>query len=198
MRWQSPPSCADRPSGLARTALAFLLLAASVECDAQSPPASSASVPQQPITTPPESPPVSPQAPSSTSYDVPEDESRREWLDRAQQDLYNSVWNSAMRLDRIFGSQEPDVAYQQTSGSFAPGLLWDRHRGLRTLLRFHADLPLPQLNESFSAFIGRTNPLETVSEAAPTSGSIPNQFGPQREDQTLFGIAYNQPQRQGG
>jgi hypothetical protein len=147
--------------------------------------------------TSPQTPSVAPQAPTYDST-VPEDDNKKEWLDRAQQDLYNSVWNSAMRLDRIFGSQEPDVAYQQASGSLAPGLLWDTFEGLRTLLRFHADLPLPQLNERFSAFIGRTNPLETVSEAAPSSGSIPNQFGPQQQDQTLFGIAYNQPQRQGG
>jgi hypothetical protein len=162
-------------SPLARIALTLLLLVACGVCRAQS----------SPSTTPDES-------------TVPEDEDKKEWLDRAQQDLYNSVWNSAMRLDRIFGSQEPDVAYQQASGSLAPGLLWDTFNGLRTLLRFHADLPLPQLNESFSAFIGRTNPLETVSEAAPSSGAIPNQFGPQQQDQTLFGIAYNQPQRQGG
>jgi len=102
-----------------------------------------------------------------------------------------------MHVDRLFGSEEPDVAYEQASGSVAPALLWDRYNHWQTLLRFIGDVPLPQLSESFHAFIGRLNPQEFVSESQAPSGALPNPYAPYPQDQTLLGIQYYQPQRQG-
>lgn len=102
-----------------------------------------------------------------------------------------------MHVDRLFGSEEPDVAYEQASGSVAPALLWDRYHGWQTLLRFLGDVPLPQVSESFHAFIGRLNPEEFISESQAPSGALPNPYAPYPQDQTLLGIQYYQPQRQG-
>jgi hypothetical protein len=150
--------------------------------------------PQQPAT--PESPAALPVAPAepdeSTGPNKP-----KTWLDQSQTFVYDSVWRSAMWFDRMFGSRAPDVAYAQASGSIAPAILWDQFNGFRELLRFHADVPLPQLNDRFSAFIGRVNPAEYVSESARNSGAFPNSLTPTEQDQTLLGISYAEPARQG-
>jgi hypothetical protein len=119
------------------------------------------------------------------------------WLDDVHDFIYDAVWQSAMHVDRLFGSEVPDVAYEQASGSIAPALLYDRHYGWQTLLRFIGNIPLPQLSERFSAFVGRFNPEEFVSESQAPSGAFPNPYAPNPQDETLLGIQYYQPQRQG-
>jgi hypothetical protein len=122
---------------------------------------------------------------------------RLPWLDDVHDFLYDSVWESAMHVDRLFGSEEPDVAYEQASGSVAPAILYDRYDRTKALLRFIGNVPLPQLSESLHAFIGRFNPEEFVSESQPASGALPNPYAPYPQDQTILGIQYYEPQRQG-
>jgi hypothetical protein len=119
------------------------------------------------------------------------------WIDRAHDGVFRTVWRSAMRMDRWFGSEESEAAYLQTSGSIAPALLWDEFDGFDPRFRFQVDVPLPQLNERFHAFIGRVDPDEYVTEEEPGSGAFARQFGPVEEDETLFGIRYRSP-REGG
>jgi hypothetical protein len=116
-----------------------------------------------------------------------------QWLDQVRGLVYETVWESAMHVDRWFGSEEPDVAYEQASGSIVPGLLWDRYRGWQTLFRFIGNVPLPQLSDSLHAFIGRLNPEEFVSESQAASGAIPNPYSPFPQDETILGIQYYQP-----
>jgi len=119
------------------------------------------------------------------------------WIDRAHDGVFNSVWRSAMRMDQWFGSTADEAAYMKTSGSIAPALLYDEFDGFQPRLRFQVDVPLPQLNERFHAFIGRVNPDEYVTERRPGSGAFARQYGPVEDDETLFGIRYREP-RQGG
>ncbi len=116
-----------------------------------------------------------------------------QWLDEVRQLVYDTVWESAMHVDRWFGSEEPDVAYEQASGSVAPGLLWDKYDGLHTLTRFLGDVPLPQLSDSLHAFVGRLNPEEFVAESQAASGALPNPYAPYPQDETLLGLQYYQP-----
>src|SRR5579863_5154696 len=67
-------------------------------------------------------------------------------LDRAREELYETLWHGAMRVDRWFGSGSDDATYQHVYGSVSIAQLWDEHYGLRTPLRFSANLPLPQLD----------------------------------------------------
>ncbi len=53
--------------------------------------------------------------------------------------------------------EEPPAAYQGASGSITPAVLWDEFDGFQPKLRFRVDVPLPQLNERFNAFIGRVD-----------------------------------------
>jgi hypothetical protein len=119
------------------------------------------------------------------------------WIDRAHQGVFNAVWRSAMRMDYWFGSQYEEAAYMETSGSIAPALLWDEFDGFQPRMRFQVDVPLPQLNERFHAFVGRVNREEYVTERQPGSGAFARQYGPVEDDETLFGIRYREP-RQGG
>lgn len=116
-----------------------------------------------------------------------------QWLDQVRGLVYDTVWESAMHVDRWFGSEAPDVAYEQASGSIVPGLLWDRYRGWQPLFRFIGNVPLPQVSNSLHAFIGRLNPQEFISESQAASGALPNPYSPYPHDETLLGIQYYQP-----
>ena len=120
------------------------------------------------------------------------------WIDHTHSFLYDTLWHSAMGLDRYFGSQEPAEIYQKLYGSIAPALLWDEFRGFRPKLRFQVNFPLPQLNNRFNAIVGRVNPDEFVTESAQQSGAIQRQFGPSAADETVLGLAYQGPTPQGG
>ncbi len=126
----------------------------------------------------------------STTVVPPE---KYQWLDETRALVYEAVWESAMQVDRWFGSEEPDWAYEQASGSVVPGVVWSRFYGTQKLLRFIGDLPLPQLSDSLHAFIGRLNPEEYIAESQAASGVLPNPYAPYNTDQTLLGIQYNQP-----
>jgi len=116
------------------------------------------------------------------------------WIDRAHQGVFNAVWRSAMRMDQLFGGGGDEAAYMETTGSLAPALLYDRFDGLQPRVRFQVDVPLPQINERFHAFIGRVNRDEYVTERRPGSGAFARQYGgPTEEDDTLFGIRYRDP-----
>jgi hypothetical protein len=115
------------------------------------------------------------------------------FIDRAHNGVFNAVWRSAMRMDQWFGSKESEAAYLKTSGSIAPALLYDQFDGFQPRVRFQVDVPLPQLNERFHAFIGRVNRDEYVTEESPSSGAFARQYGPVEDDQTLFGIQYRDP-----
>jgi hypothetical protein len=130
------------------------------------------------------------------AYEIPAPK-RMPFIDRAHLGLFNVIWRSAMHTDHMFGGRYDDPVYQQTSGSLAPALLWDEFDGLQPRLRFDVDVPLPHLNKSLHAFIGRVNRDEYVTERSPESGAIARQYGPVEADETLFGIRYREP-RQGG
>jgi hypothetical protein len=136
----------------------------------------------------------------ASSTDVPEDTAEDEvpikdpWIDRAHDGVFRAVWRSAMRMDQWFGSEASEAAYLQTSGSLAPALLWDEFNGFKPRLRFQVDVPLPQINERFHAFIGRVNREEYVTERSPGSGAFARQYGPLEDDETLFGIRYRDPE----
>lgn len=122
---------------------------------------------------------------------------REPWIDRMHHGLYWTLWRSAMRIDRMFGGDERRAAaYQDISGSLAPAILWDQFDGFRPRLRFRINLPLPQLNERFDAFIGRVNREEYVTERRSESGALASQRGTRVEDdQTLLGIRYRELDR---
>jgi hypothetical protein len=135
-------------------------------------------------------PPSTGPPPSTDSY---------HWLDRAREELYDAVWESSMAVDHWFGSEEGEETYQQQAyGSIAPALLWDQYNHFKELLRFSANFPLPEIDDRFHAFVGRVNPEEYITERDEPSGAFARQYGPATEDETIFGLAFHTPPKQGG
>jgi hypothetical protein len=112
--------------------------------------------------------------------------------------VYDSLWHSALQFDRWLGSTEEPDAYQKAFGSIAPAVLWDQHYGFATPLRFNIYLPLPRLDDRLHVFLGRLDPNEYVTESEEPSGTFRRQYGPVTQDQTLFGLVFQQDARQGG
>jgi hypothetical protein len=119
------------------------------------------------------------------------------WLDRLHHGTYDIVWRSAMRIDRLFGSRYDERAYQQITGSVAPAVLWDEFGSYDMRFRFNINLPLPRMNERFNAFVGRVDPEEYISERSQQSGAFRRQYGPRSTDETLLGLSYIEPRKQG-
>lgn len=157
------------------------------------PPDEAAKQSDRPTGEPANQPPTSAGEPGKQSdQDVP-----YQWLDRTRNTLYDTMWHSAEHVDRWFGSDTDDAVYRQAYGSIAPALLYTQYDGLRTQVRFNLNFPLPQVNERVHAFVGRFDPSEFISERNEPSGAIPRTYGPPTEDQTLLGIGYHQPDKQG-
>lgn len=150
---------------------------------------------QVPLSNPP--PPAdSVPSPSTGPQATPD---RYRWLDRTRQEVYDIVWHSSMRVDRWFGSDRDASIYQKGAfGSLAPAVLWDQYDHLRTMLRFNANFPLPQIDSRLHAFVGRVNPEEYITERDEYSGAFQRQYGPATEDETIFGLAFHSPRQQGG
>jgi hypothetical protein len=127
--------------------------------------------PQDPTPAPPERPVERPK--ESTEPETPPSRADHEpWLDRTRQAVYDTLWHSAMRVDRWFGSTEDEAEYRKVYGSIAPAVLWDQHYGFATPFRFNVNLPLPQIDQRFHAFVGRFDPNEVVTESAEPSGTF--------------------------
>jgi hypothetical protein len=140
------------------------------------------------------------QAPPPESSGPPAPDNSREsyqWLDRTREALYGTMWRSAEHVDRWFGSEHDDAVYQKVYGSIAPAFLYTQYDGLRTQVRFNMNFPLPEVNDRIHAFVGRFDPNEFITERDEPSGAIPRTYGPPTEDQTLLGIGYRQPDKEG-
>jgi hypothetical protein len=193
-----------------RTAVSPSLLALLVVCgavQAQAQEAQPPSEPDKPAAAPATPSPVDtpPHVETAPHVDTPPAESAKQsdqdvpyhWLDRTREVLYDTMWHSAEHVDRWFGSAEDDAVYRQAHGSVAPALLYTRFDGLRTQVRFNMNFPLPRVNDRIHAFVGRFDPNEFITERNEPSGAIPRTYGPPTEDQTLLGIGYHQPDKQG-
>jgi hypothetical protein len=120
------------------------------------------------------------------------------WIDRMQAGLYRTICLSAARFDGFFGNARFDDEYQATRGSVAVGAQWDERDQWDPSLRFRAHVRLPQLSERFSAFVGRLDPDEYVTELRDDFDTLPRQFGRDEDEAVLLGLGYRQPGRGGG
>jgi hypothetical protein len=166
---------------------------------APSPPAPPADATPTPPAAAPADVPATGDAVPSPATGPEADTEKYHWLDMARQEVYDAVWHSSMRVDRWFGSAaEEDVYKKGAYGSLTPALLWDQYSRFRELLRFNANFPLPAIDQRLHAFIGRVNPEEYITERDEPSGAFQRQYGPATEDETIFGLAFHTPPKQGG
>lgn len=121
-----------------------------------------------------------------------------DWIDRMRTGLYRTICLSAARFDGLFGNARFDDEYQATHGSLAVGALWDERDAWDPSVRFRAHVRLPQLSDRFSAFVGRLDPDEYVTELRDDFDTLPRQFAREEDDAVLLGLGYRQPGPGGG
>jgi hypothetical protein len=120
------------------------------------------------------------------------------WLDTTRGVIYNTLWRSSKYVDSFFGARQDDSVYQKLYGSISPALLYTEYDQMRAHVRFNMNFPLPLANDRLHAFVGRFDPNEFITERDEPSGAIARTYGPATEDQTLLGLGYHQPEKQGG
>ena len=120
------------------------------------------------------------------------------WFDRMHSGLYRTMCLTMARFDGFFGNARFDDEYQATHGSLSVGSLWDQRDHWDPSIRFRAHVRLPQLKEQFSAFVGRLDPDEVVTELRDDFDTLPRQFAREEDDALLLGLGYRQPGPGGG
>lgn len=120
------------------------------------------------------------------------------WIDRMQAALYQSMCMTAVQFDGLFGSARLDDEYEATYGSLAVGALWDERDHWNESVRFRVTMRLPQMGDRLSAFIGKADPDEFVTEQRDDFDTLPRQFGREADDEVLLGVGYRQPGHRGG
>lgn len=113
-----------------------------------------------------------------------------EWLDRMEMSLRLGGCRSAQWIDGLFGQTQDSARYREVHGNIAPSMLWTQYDGFKARMRFRIDLPLPQMDGQWRAFIGRVDREEFVTERAEPSGALPRQFGAIGDEQTLLGLGF--------
>lgn len=112
--------------------------------------------------------------------------------------IYKTLCSSAVWFDGFFGSARFDDEYQATHGSVSVGALWNERDHRDPSVRFRVQMNLPQMSDRFSAFIGKVDPDEFVTEQRDDFDTLPRQFGRESDDDVLIGLGYSQPGRRGG
>jgi hypothetical protein len=120
-------------------------------------------------------------------------------LERVRRRLAITACASSAWLDGLFGDQLRYDEYRTTYGTVSLGSLWSEHDGLDPRLRFKLRLQLPQWNERISAFAGRVNRDEFISDSENDFDALPTrQFGGMAEDESvLVGLGYSSPRHNG-
>jgi hypothetical protein len=120
-------------------------------------------------------------------------------LERVRRRLAITACASSAWLDGLFGDQLHYDDYRATYGTVSLGSLWSQYDGFDPRLRFKLRLQLPQWDERISAFAGRVNRDEFISDSENDFDALPTrQFGGMAEDESvLLGLGYSSPRRNG-
>ncbi len=115
------------------------------------------------------------------------------WLDWMQRQVYKSVCGSARWFDRMFGDDRIYEERDRPYGRLQVGVVYDERDGLDPGVRLRAKLPLPQLENRLSAFLGRTGEDEVVRDT-DAFDELRSAFESRTEQEWLVGLGYT-PQR---
>jgi hypothetical protein len=126
------------------------------------------------------------------------EESDDKLIDHIHGELYKLTCSSASWFDGLFGHRRYEQDYRKSNGIVTTGALWSQREGFDKLLRFKVHFYLPQANERFHAFIGRSNRDEFVTEARQELYALPNQFNRGPDDDVFLGLGYAEPMQKHG
>jgi hypothetical protein len=120
-------------------------------------------------------------------------------LERVRRSLAVTACASSAWLDGLFGDQLRYDDYRATYGTVSLGTLYSQYDGFDPRLRFKLRLQLPQWDERISAFAGRVDRDEFISDSENDFDALPTrQFGSMAQDESvLLGLGYASPKRDG-
>lgn len=118
------------------------------------------------------------------------------WLDKVRRGVFYTVCGSAAWFDNFFGDEhvyDPRQVYGRLSG----GVLYDAEGEWNERSKFDANVPLPNLSKRTTAFLGRDNPEQFISDNSQDL-SAPQAFRDTSDERSwLAGFGYNPPGRRG-
>ncbi|MBI2212233.1 MAG: hypothetical protein HYU52_01185 [Acidobacteria bacterium] len=203
-------------------AFAFALAASALRGEQRDDPPSIPEAPsEEPASMPPET--VSPDAPapsaSTTDSTAPKPSGREQpdqggadpgdpnpcrpprsfkeaWLDKVRRGVFYTVCGSAAWFDNFFGD-EHEYDPRQVYGRLSAGMLYDAEGEWNERSKFDANVPLPNLSKRTSAFLGRDNPEQFISDSSQDLAT-PEAFRETSDERSwLAGFGYNPPGRRG-
>ena len=119
-------------------------------------------------------------------------------LERVRRRLSVTTCASSAWLDSLFGDQFRYDQYRATYGRVSAGGLWSDYDGFDPRLRFRVRLQLPQWDERISAFAGRVDEDDYISDTEGDFEALPTrQFGNLEDESVLVGLGYSSPERTG-
>lgn len=118
------------------------------------------------------------------------------WIDKLRRGVFYTVCGSAAWFDNFFGDEyayDPRQVYGRISG----GILYDAEGDWNERSKFDANIPLPNLTKRGTAFLGRDNAEQFISDTSPAL-STPEAFRDGTDDRSwLAGFGYNPPGKRG-
>lgn len=121
---------------------------------------------------------------------------REAWIDKLRRGVFYTVCGSAAWFDNFFGDEytyDPRQVYGRISG----GVLYDAEGDWNERSKFDANIPLPNLTNRGTAFLGRDNADQFISDTSPAL-STPEAFRDGTDDRSwLAGFGYNPPGKRG-
>lgn len=118
------------------------------------------------------------------------------WLDKVRRGVFYTVCGSAAWFDNFFGDEHV-YDQRQVYGRISGGVLHDAEGDWNERSKFDANIPLPNLMKRGTAFLGRDNPEQFISDTSQDL-STPEAFRDGTDDRSwLAGFGYNPPGRRG-
>ena len=120
-----------------------------------------------------------------------EDPPDEEAIDSVRAGLHQGVCSTARFVDRLFGRENQFSEYEDDSNGRAGVTFgWDEHDNFEVDTRFRASVNLPQINERFSATIGRASRDEFVADEIGVFNPVVGAFSDDEPAEWFAGVGY--------
>ena len=116
---------------------------------------------------------------------------RREGIDTVRAGIHRGVCSTARFVDRVFGRDNQFSEYKDdTNGRAGVTLGWDEQDGFEVDTRFRVSVNLPQINERFSATIGRASSDEFLADENSVFNPAVGAFSDDQPAGWFAGVGY--------
>jgi hypothetical protein len=112
-------------------------------------------------------------------------------IDSVRAGIHRGVCSTARYVDRVFGRDNQFSEYKdETNGRASVTLGWDEQDKFEVEARFRASFALPQINERFSATIGRASTDEFLADETSIFNPAVGAFSDDQPAEWFAGVGY--------